>query len=113
MNPNREKWQPDTTALGATILVVKDTGRFEQEAPEREDALERRLTTESGVTLDRKETMGREIALELEEALGFWEWMKHWGVKGHAGGRALGREEERDWKTGKREGGGGKVMIEG
>lgn len=33
--PNRERWQPDRAAVGAAIQFVRDTGRFEEEAPER------------------------------------------------------------------------------
>ena len=33
--PDKGKWHPDQTAVGATIQYVKDTGRFEQEAQEQ------------------------------------------------------------------------------
>lgn len=34
-NPDREKWHPDLAAVGAAIQFVKETDRFEEEAPKR------------------------------------------------------------------------------
>lgn len=69
--------------MGAAIQLVKDPGRFEQEAREREGATERR---------QREETTARETALDGEEARRVDEDVPGRGVRGE--------DKEERWSLG-------------